>query len=140
MVKSPLTAELLRRLRSDGISVEHDEARSVLLLRQWEELELDPPVAVEVTERELSEAVNVGSALRDELWPDQSVTSAGLNLLLVHLEELIRTGRAETGPLRITGTGIRAEHSGTEGPEPGGALGPDPLRLRGSLSGDTYKP
>ena len=56
-------------------------------------------------ERDLAAAVtSLGEDCRDLLWPDSTIEEAAVNLLFVHVEEVVAT-RDTTAPLRITPAG-----------------------------------
>lgn len=104
-METPRLSELVRRLRlsdstatvdlsDDGtarIVWQHEGAKSVTLL---------------TTEEDISHAVTaMGEDCRDALWPGSTLEEAGLNLLLVHLDEVIAT-RDTSQPLLIDSTGL----------------------------------
>ena len=72
----------------------------------WCEAGVDHPLVLVVREEDLAAAVTVlGQECRDALWPGSSTEAAGLNLLLVHVDEVVAT-RDTTEPLRITADGL----------------------------------
>ncbi|WP_299960249.1 hypothetical protein [uncultured Modestobacter sp.] len=103
----PFIEELLRRLRMDGavVDAEYGGNRSVQIRLGGRRV--DHEVTLWTKEPDLEAAVTaLGRDCRDMLWPDHTVESAGFNLLLVHLDEVIAT-RDTTAPLRITATGLQ---------------------------------
>ncbi|WP_138757270.1 hypothetical protein [Modestobacter altitudinis] len=107
MSRLPYVEELIRRLRLDGqpLDVEYGSHRTVRLTQAPEHR--GHPVVVVVSEPDLEAAVtSIGTSCRDELWPSESVESAGFNLLLVHLDEVVAT-RDGSEPLLITADGLQ---------------------------------
>ncbi|MGY1857245.1 hypothetical protein [Modestobacter sp. SYSU DS0290] len=106
MPPTPFIDELVRRLRMDEreVEVRYGGHRSVEI--RLHPADLDHPVTLWTKEPHLEAAVvHIGEGCRDDLWPDHSVESAGFNLLLVHLDEVIAS-RDTTEPLRITPVGL----------------------------------
>ena len=107
MAGTPFVDELVRRLGLDGPDVEvrrggRDTADVLVVVP-----EVDHLVTLRTSEAELAAAVTtLGEGCRDDLWPDHTVESAGFNLLLVHVDEVIGT-RDTTEPLRITAAGLQ---------------------------------
>jgi hypothetical protein len=96
---TPYVDELVRRIRlaDPGVEVQYGGRASVAVRFGG--------VTLWTSERELAAAVTSLGDCRDELWPDHTVESAGFNLLLVHVDEVIAT-RDTTEPLRITAGGL----------------------------------
>ncbi|MGY1750652.1 hypothetical protein [Modestobacter sp. SYSU DS0511] len=106
MPAAPFTEELVRRLRmgESELEVRFGGHRSVEI--RLYPGDLDHPLTLWTKESDLEAAVlALGAGCRDDLWPDDSVASAGLNLLLVHLDEVIAT-RDTSEPLRISSVGL----------------------------------
>ncbi|OMQ14343.1 hypothetical protein A7K94_0217345 [Modestobacter sp. VKM Ac-2676] len=102
----PFIDELVRRLRMDGREAEarYGGARSVEIRIRYRDL--DHPVTLWTKEPDLEAAVtSLGEGCRDDLWPDHGVGSAGFDLLLVHLDEVVAT-RDTTEPVRISSVGL----------------------------------
>jgi hypothetical protein len=99
-VSTPYRDELLRRLRlGDPAAAALDDQRIRFTSSRRGE------VLVVAPEDDLAAAVqHLGEDSRDALWPDVTVDTAGFNLLLVHLEEILATRRV-TAPLVVTRTG-----------------------------------
>lgn len=108
MPDQPFMEELLHRLRQQWPDAAFTSAGDGLTCT-------DPAagaVTVITSESELVSAVTAaGRDTRDALWPGSTIEAAGFNILLVHLDEILRTGSL-TGPLRIT-------HEGLVWPPPG---------------------
>ncbi|WP_222194863.1 hypothetical protein [Modestobacter italicus] len=103
----PFVEELVRRLRMDGsaVDVRYGGNRSVQI--RLGAPRVDHDVTLWTREPDLEAAVTaLGEDCRDVLWPDHTVESAGFNLLLVHLDEVIATC-GTTAPLRITAAGLQ---------------------------------
>jgi hypothetical protein len=103
----PYVDELVRRLRLDGrpLDVAYGPQRTVTLTRPHPHEE--HLVELVVSEPDLQAAATaLGAECRDALWPDESTETAGFNLLLVHLDEVVAT-RDTTGPLRIAADGVQ---------------------------------
>jgi len=98
----PVLERLLAKLRmqhpeaaltpaGDGVTWTDEDAGAVTLI---------------VSERDLADLVrSSGRSVRDDLWPGSSFEEAGLNLLLVDLDEVLDT-RQVTGPLTIDENGL----------------------------------
>ena len=85
------TRDVEARVRGEGATI------------GWRDDRLGRPLLV--GERDLAAAVtSLGEDCRDLLWPDSTIEEAGVNLLPVHVEELVAT-RDTTAPLRITPAG-----------------------------------
>jgi hypothetical protein len=92
----------------DG-EAEYDPAaeRVVMTSPSWPE-----PVELRgVSQRTLERAVSISADDRDALWPDADLDAAGMNLLLVHLDEMIGTGEAATGVLTLHRGHLAVEQS-----------------------------
>ena len=106
MADLPYVDELVRRLRRDGglLEVRPGGRGSVEVL--FTEERVDHPVTLRTSEAELTTAVTVLAETAHEVWPDETAESAGFNLLLVHLGEVVAT-RDTSEPLRITADGLQ---------------------------------
>lgn len=111
--------------RWDGAKVTVTKVRGVAL---------KAPVIITVDERSLAAAIDISAEDRDALWPGSGLADAGFNLLLVHIEELIDTGRF---PIRITESGIETPEAT---PFTGRPLDPSdgPFELHSPLTGSAY--
>ena len=107
MAGLPYVEELIRRLRLDGrpLDVGYGASRTVTLTQRSDDV--DERVRLVVSDPDLAAALtSLGVECRDELWPDQSVESAGFDLLLVHVDEVVAT-RDVSEPLLITSGGLQ---------------------------------
>lgn len=102
--RRPFTDELVRRL-SLGAGVARRDGGTITVSRLYDDVDLDEPVIIETDEEGVRAAIEIPESARDRLWPGTDLTSAGFNLLLVNLDELIRTNRT---PVRISAAGIQA--------------------------------
>ncbi|WP_432574031.1 hypothetical protein [Kineococcus sp. SYSU DK005] len=83
-----LLAELGRRLREyTGAQISYVEG--VFVLHRWDGEVQDPPLRLHVGAEQLARFCRVDEGSANALWPDVPVQVAGLNLLLVHLEEVL---------------------------------------------------
>jgi len=106
-MNTPFRDELLRRLRFDDPSA---AALDHLRIRFTSSSQSE--VLIVVPEDDLAAAVQfLGEDSRDALWPDATIDTAGFNLLLVHLEEILATRRV-TAPLIVTRTGLTWPETG----------------------------
>ena len=104
---TPLVDELVRRLSLDGAEVDVHVRSSGAMTLTWRPLGLDHPVVLSLREDDLTHVVE--SLARDggaDLWPEVGTPAAGLNLLLVHLDEVLMT-RDTTDVVRLTRDGLR---------------------------------
>jgi hypothetical protein len=103
----PYVAELVRRLRTYHPAVEVEYAPRRTAYVRFTYPHVDHRITLWTSETELTRAVTtIEEGCRDALWPDDTVESAGLNLLPVHVDEVIAT-RDTTQPLRITADGLQ---------------------------------
>jgi len=105
-METPCLSGLVRRLRSGDptASAEVTDDGSARIV--WRQEGLPHSLTLLTTEQDLCAAVTaIGQDCRDALWPGNSVEEAGLNLLLVHLDEVIAT-RDTSQPLLIDSTGL----------------------------------
>ena len=71
----------------------------------WRDDRLAHPPLLLDGERDLAAAgTSLGEDCRDLLWPDSTIDEMGVELLLVHVGEVVAT-RDTTAPLRITPAG-----------------------------------
>jgi hypothetical protein len=104
---TPYVDELVRRLRLDGADVDLRRGGRDTADVSFADPRVDQRITLRTSESELATAVTtLGDECRDVLWPDHSVESAGFNLLLVHVVEVVAT-RDTTEPLRITAAGLQ---------------------------------
>ena len=104
----PFIDELAHRLCIDG---EVTQTGDDILIHRLGDVRYEQPLTVHADDAGIRAAVNISTATRNALWPGTDPTEAGFNLLLVHLQELIDTGRT---PIRIDPLGILIP---TESPE-----------------------
>jgi len=102
---TPYVDELVRRLRLDGgevgVRFGGKQAADVSFARNGQR------VVLRTKEPELAAAVeSLGAGYRDALRPGSGVRSAGFDLLLVHVDEVVAT-RDTSEPLRITADGLQ---------------------------------
>jgi len=103
-VATPYLDELVRRLRLVHPG-RRGRGRGEGATIGWRDDRLGHPLLLFVGERDLAAAVtSLGEDCRDLLWPDSTIGETGVNLLLVHVEEVVAT-RHTTAPLRITPAG-----------------------------------
>jgi hypothetical protein len=106
-METPFVDELVRRLRLGFADVAVDIRPSGAASLGFRVPDLAHPVALHVHEKDLAAAVTAhGEECRDVLWPGSTIGTAGFNLLLVHLDEVLAT-RDTAQPLRITSQGLR---------------------------------
>ena len=104
---TPHVDELVRRLSLDDADVDVHVRPSGAVTLTWRPRGLDHPVVLSLREDDLTHVVE--SLARDggtDLWPEAGTAAAGLNLLLVHLDEVLMT-RDTTDVLRLTRDGLR---------------------------------
>ncbi len=105
-METPYLTELVRSMRLDNATVSIDISQDGAATVVWQVHHLDHPLVLFVRERNLAAAVTaLGEDCRDALWPSSSIEAAALNLLLVHLDEVVAT-RDTSEPLRITDQGL----------------------------------
>ena len=93
-----LLVELGRRLREyTGAQVSYVEG--VFVLHRWDGEVQDPPLLLHATAEQLRRCCRVDEGTANALWPDVPIQVAGLNLLLVHVEEVLAWA-LETAPQR----------------------------------------
>ncbi len=104
-METPFLQELERSLRLDDPDLLFEVTPSgAAHIRTRLDADQEPAVLF-ATEEHLAAAVTaVGEGCRDELWPDSTITAAGFNLLLVHLDEIAAT-RDTTQPIVMTRQG-----------------------------------
>ena len=102
----PYVDELVHRLSRGGglLEVRPGGRGSVEVL--FTEEGVDHPITLRTSEAELSTAVTALAETAHGAWPDDTAESAGFNLLLVHLDEVVAT-RDTSEPLRITADGLQ---------------------------------
>jgi hypothetical protein len=105
-METPRLLALIRRLRYNDSDVEaqiSDDGNASIV---WRHEDVAYPLTLLTTEQDLAAAVTaLGKDCRDELWPESSLEEAGLNLLLVHIDEVVAT-RDTTEPLRVNSEGL----------------------------------
>lgn len=97
----------LAGVRSEAPSAEYNRAAGIVTLRSWDDWILLEPVTFAITPENLDQACVVDAQTRDALWPGDDITTAGLRLMLVHLDRLMRTER--TTGLAVTPHGWWSE-------------------------------
>lgn len=104
---TPYVTELVRRLSPDDPGVTCQLVGGGPARIEWRVVGVDHPIVLLVDEPDLAAAVReLGLSVRDALWPDESVDTAGFNILRVHLAEVLMT-RDTSRPLRIDDRGLR---------------------------------
>jgi len=107
MTGRPYVEELVARLRLDGGEVEVRYGGRQAADISFADSRVPHRVVLRTAEPQLAAAVELlGAGCRDDLWPDSSVTGAGFNLLLVHVDEVVGS-RDTTDPLLITADGLQ---------------------------------
>jgi hypothetical protein len=107
MAGMPCVEELVRRLIADHAAVEVEYGPRRTASVHFSPAQSAHRITLRTSETELGAAVTtIGEECRDVLSPDRTVESAGFDLLLVHLDEVIAT-RDTTEPLRITADGLQ---------------------------------
>ncbi|GAA1251631.1 hypothetical protein FB474_3328 [Oryzihumus leptocrescens] len=107
LVGEPLLQRFLASLRAHSSTVEYDRASGQVTLRTWHDWTLGAPLTFTVMPTALAQACAVDSAARDAYYPNVDILTAGLYLLLAHLERLVCTGR--TTGLALTANGWSSE-------------------------------
>jgi hypothetical protein len=103
---TPYVDELVRRLREDGAGVEVERGGRGSAAVRFRDPRVPHVITLWTSDRELAAAVTNLGDCRNALWPDHTVESAGFNLLLVHVDEVVAT-RDTSEPLRITADGLQ---------------------------------
>ena len=107
----PHVEERVRRLSTDRGAVEVDHGPPQTASVHSRDARVAHPVTLRTCESEPTAAVTaIGGGCREALRPDQTVDSAGSDLLLVHLDEVVAP-RDTTEPLRITADGLQGPTS-----------------------------
>lgn len=105
---TPHVDELVRRLSMDAGAVDDVHVRSSgAVTLTWSPRGLDHPVVLSLREDELASVVDdLAENGGTHLWPGTERQAAGLNLLLVHLDEILMT-QDTTDVIRLTGDGLQ---------------------------------
>ena len=90
-----------------GVFVERDEDR--LLLAEFGGVRFDPPLLFDVTEEELDAAVRHAGPSGVTLWPEVPEPEGGFRLVLIHLDESLRSTRIPTRRVFVSRGQIWAE-------------------------------
>jgi hypothetical protein len=105
-METPRLMDLIRRLRYHDPDVDAQIGDDGTARIVWRHDDVGHPLTLLTTEQDLAAAVTaIGNGCRDELWPESSVEEAGLNLLLVHVDEVVAT-RKTSAPLRVNRAGL----------------------------------
>ena len=105
-METPRLMDLIRRLRYHepdvGAQIDDDGTARIV----WRHDYVGHPLTLLTTEQDLAAAVTaMGEGCRDALWPENSIEEAGLNLLLVHVDEVVAS-RDTSAPLRVNREGL----------------------------------
>ena len=105
-METPRLMDLIGRLRYRDADVEARIGDDGTARIVWRHEDVGQPLTLLTTEQDLAAAVTaIGKGCRDALWPESSIEEAGLNLLLVHVDEVVAT-RETSAPLRVNREGL----------------------------------
>ncbi len=104
-METPFLQELERSLRLDDPDLLFEVTPSgAAHIRTRLDADQEPAVLFAPEEHLAAAVTAVGEGCRGELWPDSTITAAGFNLLLIHLDEIAAT-RDTTHPIVMTRQG-----------------------------------
>ena len=105
-METPRLMDLIRRLRYYDSDVEARIGDDGTARIVWRHEDVGHPLTLLTTEQDAVAAVTaIGEGCRDALWSESGIEEAGLNLLLVHMEEVVAT-RNTSAPLRVNREGL----------------------------------